>query len=337
MSSLMEPVTMTQNAGVHPRVLPQPPTSSRLLHKAAAITCAVLLLLSLLLIAAHAVIAYTLAYPYVAPLTSNPMLAKELPYVDLQFPSASGKSTVHGWYIPSQEVEGSKRTIVLSHGYGANREEIWVPMYELAALLNGLTFNVLMFDYGYASEASRMPATGGIEEAQQLLASVAKARELGAEQTIVWGFSMGAGTALQAALQSDSIDALILDSTFIADAGTLYHNLSQHVSLPRYPTVPLIEQILPLWTGVRMNQIPSEQVRSTSYDIPMLIVHGTADTKAPVHIAEAIAANQTHPLSSSWIVQDGIHEMIFRLHSEEYISLTLSFLGQVDDWLAGSS
>lgn len=321
---------------------------SRRKHAAIAVLSAFIALILLAGLAFHGYVAWIIAHPYVAPLTSNPMEAKGLAYSDVSFPSNSGQTTVHGWFIPAVpndarnsdgQVElaaaaavaaDSKRTVIFSHGYGANREETWVPMYELAGLLHRLDYNVLMFDYGYASSVDRSPATGGHEESQQLLAAVNYVREQGAEQVIVWGFSMGAGTALQTALQTDQIDAMILDSLFLPSPESLYSNVTQHIDLPRYPSLPLIEWMLPFWTGTKFNQIPADQVMETAFSIPLFIIHGTEDAKAPLVTAEHIASGQSEPLSREWIVHGGKHELIFQTRPKEYIQRAALFLSQVD-------
>ncbi|MBW7474894.1 alpha/beta hydrolase [Paenibacillus oenotherae] len=319
---------------------------SRRKHAVIAILSALTALILFTGLAFHGYVAWIIAHPYVAPLTSNPMDAKGLAYSDVSFPSNSGQTTVHGWFIPAapaaakgSEVQAlsaaaapldSKRTVIFSHGYGANREETWVPMYELAGLLHRLDYNVLMFDYGYASSEDRSPATGGHEESQQLLAAVNYVREQGAEQVIVWGFSMGAGTALQTALQTDEIDAMILDSLFLPSPESLYSNVRQHLDLPRYPSLPLIEWMLPFWTGTKFNQIPAEQVMEKAFTIPLFVIHGTNDAKAPLVTAEHIASNQRQPLSREWVVQGGKHELLFQTRPKEYIQRAALFLSQVD-------
>ncbi|MBW7461025.1 alpha/beta hydrolase, partial [Paenibacillus sepulcri] len=179
-------------------------------------------------------------------------------------------------------------------------------------------------------------ATGGVEEAQQLLAAVQYARSQGAEQVVVWGFSMGAGTALQAALQtdaSDDIDALILDSLFLPSPESLFNNVRQYLDLPRFPSLPLVQLMLPFWTGTSFNQIPAQQVMQTSYTIPTFIMHGTDDVKAPIATAEHIASSQLNPLSREWVVQGGKHELLFQTRPKEYIQRAALFLSQVDaDW-----
>ena len=359
--------------GFAPGLLPSPEPSpqpaikpfveSRRRHAAIAVVSAFIALVLFAVLAFHGYVAWIIAHPYVAPLTSNPKIARGLDYKDVAFPSKSGRTTVHGWYIGASAVSAgqipaaalpasiksglsakggtaavpvpvpSNRTVVFSHGYGANREETWVPMYDLAALLHRLHYNVLMFDYGYASEVDRSPATGGVEESQQLLAAVSYARKMGADQVVVWGFSMGAGTALQAALQtnaSDRFDAMILDSLFLPSPDSLFSNVQQYLKLPRFPSLALVEWMLPFWTGTKLNQIPARQVLQASYPMPVFIMHGTEDAKAPIATAEHIAADQFNPLSREWIVSGGHHELLFQTRPKEYIQRAVLFLSQVD-------
>ncbi|GIO13404.1 hypothetical protein J19TS2_29590 [Cohnella xylanilytica] len=220
----------------------------------------------------------------------------------------------------------SGRTVILSHGYGTNREESWVPMYDIAALLHGLDYNVLMFDYGYADSRNRAPATGGVYESGQLLGALKFAREQGSREVVVWGFSMGAGTALQAALRTDLIDGMILDSAFIPDADSIYSNIRRYASLPKRLSLELIRAIVPMFAGTRLEQIPSAEAQSTAFAFPVLVIHGSADDKAPASISENVAAAQTNPLSELWSVPDAMHEMIFRTHPEEYVRRTTGFL-----------
>jgi pimeloyl-ACP methyl ester carboxylesterase len=287
---------------------------------------AVSCLLAILFLVFHAYVAWALSHPSIVTLGSNPMLAKNLAYSDVTFPSADHAILVDGWWIPSDD---SRQTIVLSHGYGANREESWVPMYDLANLLHGLNYNVLMFDYGFASKTHSTPATGGRIESQQLLGAIQFARKQGSDELIVWGFSMGAGTALQAALHSVPVDAMILDSTFLPDDDTLYHNMRNQVDIPRYPSVSLVRWFFPFMSGTRLEQIPSAQVQSTAYDFPIMLIHGTADDKAPAYLSENVAKAQKNALSQLWIVPGAIHEMIYRTHPREYVQRTTAFLESV--------
>lgn len=295
-------------------------------HVIVAFLLSVLFFLLFCFVSLHGYIAWVLSNPTVAPLYSNPKLSKNLEYEDIVFPAADGSRMMQGWYIPA---ENSAKTIVFSHGYGANREETWIPMYDLANYAHSQNFNVVMFDFGFAAQNSKEVATGGKKEAQQLLGAIQVAKQRGAEEIIIWGFSMGAGTALQATLNSEDIDGMILDSTFLLEPDTMYHNIRQHIGLPRHPSLEIIGMLLPVLNGTSMRQIPYTQVKSEDYPFPILFIHGTEDEKAPYPIAEKLAAHQSNPVSDVWIVEGAHHELIFREHPKEYLRKVSLFLGNI--------
>lgn len=273
----------------------------------------------------YAYIAWVLARPVIPPLQSNPLQAVGLPYEEVQFPSANESRIVDGWFIPGS----SATTVILSHGYGTNREEPWVPSYELAAEINRHQYNVLMFDYGFVHPDR--PFTGGIVETQELLGAVNYVKQRGAEHVFIWGFSMGAGTALQAALNTDLIDGMILDSTFILDPETMFFNIKQQASLlPRFPSIALVSMFLPVFNGHSFKEVPYRTVNQTSYPIPILLVHSEQDDKAPYETITRFYENQKdEPRTKLWLLPDAPHEMIFRTHPEEYLRRTFQFLEEI--------
>ncbi|WP_010278355.1 alpha/beta hydrolase [Paenibacillus senegalensis] len=274
-----------------------------------------------LVISFYAYIAWLLGRPTIPPLQSNPMEAVGLSYENVQFSSANGEHLVNGWYVPG----ATDHTVILSHGYGTNREEPWVPMYELLQELNHRQFTVLMFDYGFVEPGRTV--TGGVVETQELLGAIEYIHQRGAERIFVWGFSMGAGTALQAGLQTELVDAMILDSTFILDPDTMFFNLKQNASmLPRFPSVSLVSMFLPVFNGYSLNQIPYDTVKSTSYNIPMFLIHGQLDNKAPYETIVQFYDQQQNEATQLWLLPDAHHELIFRTRKEEYLERTMDFL-----------
>jgi pimeloyl-ACP methyl ester carboxylesterase len=285
----------------------------------------VLLLFFSLVMAFHAYIAWTLARPHIDPLRSNPTLSFGAAYEDITFPSLNESSTLSGWYIPAVKSPSNGKTVIFSHGYGGNREEIWVPLYSLAQELHKQNYNVLMFDYGYVQP--QVSATGGIRESQELLGAVKYAKDKGAESVYVWGFSMGAGTALQAALQTKDIDGMILDSTFILEPDTLYHNMKQIANLPKFPSQSLVHLFFPLINGVNLNQIPYNQVKEAQYPMPILFIHGKQDQRAPYEMVQEIFRNQSANSNAQlWLLPNDGHELIFKAQKRTYLSLTMGFL-----------
>ncbi|WP_425355011.1 alpha/beta hydrolase [Paenibacillus shirakamiensis] len=304
-------------------ILTPVPKFTRLKHVLIATILSIVFFLIFCFVALHGYIAWVLSNPTVAPVYSNPLLAKGMKYEDISFPAIDGSRTMQGWYIPAGN---SKKTIIFSHGYGANREESWIPMYDLANFAHRLDFNVIMFDYGFAAQHSKEVATGGKKETQQLLGAIQVAKYRGAKEIVVWGFSMGAGTALQAGLISKDIDAMILDSTFLLEPDTLYHNIRQKMDLPQHPSIEILEFLFPILNGTSLRQIPYQEVKKKDYPFPILFIHGTEDEKAPYPIAEMLASHQTNKNSGVWIVENSHHELIFREHPREYLRRVSTFL-----------
>jgi alpha-beta hydrolase superfamily lysophospholipase len=288
---------------------------------------ALLILASIGVIALYSYLAYILARPVVAPLQSNPLLSVQLPYEDITFLSETGGHTLEGWYIPA--AAPSAKTIIFSHGYGGNREEIWVPIYQLAQIAHDQGYNALMFDYGYVYNPERV-VTGGAKESHDLIGAVQYAKERGADEVVVWGFSMGAGTALQAALRTEQINAMILDSTFVLEPDTLYHNLKQYApKLPREPSLTLLRWLYPIINGSSLSDVLYRDIKSAAFGIPVLMIHGTLDERSPYEIIRGIALNQTaHEASDYWLVPNATHELVYRAQKEEYVSRTTTFLAQ---------
>ncbi|MCD1258744.1 alpha/beta fold hydrolase [Paenibacillus athensensis] len=275
----------------------------------------------------HAYIAWTLARPHIDPLHADPMSAVGLPYDNITFPSRNGTSHLNGWYVPGS----SDKTVIFSHGYGGNREELWVPLYNLARELHMQGYNVLMFDYGYVQPGGERIVTGGVQESQELLGAVDFAKQMSSGPIFVWGFSMGAGTALQAALQSDKeISGMILDSTFLLNPDTLYHNMRQYVNLPKFPSLPLVRLFYPLLNGVSLQQVPYQKVMNTSYQMPLFFIHGTDDNKAPYEMIEEIYGKQHGSAATQlWILPNAQHELLYRAEPQTYVNRTLGFLQEL--------
>ncbi|GFZ95853.1 alpha/beta hydrolase [Paenibacillus marchantiophytorum] len=280
-----------------------------------------------LLLAFHAYIAWTLARPHIDPLHSDPMRAVGLPFSSVTFPSKDGTSQLDGWFIPAK----STKTVIFSHGYGGNREELWVPLYNLARELHLQNYNVLMFDYGYVHPGSKRLMTGGIQESQELLGAIDYVKHLSNNGSIyIWGFSMGAGTALQAALQNgNDISGMILDSTFLLNPDTLYHNMKQVVNVPKFPSLPLVRLFFPLLNGVSLHEVPYNKVTSTAYPMPIFFIHGTEDYKAPYGMVEDMFKQQKDAESKLWIIPKAQHELLYRAEPKAYIRKTMNFLNGI--------
>lgn len=317
---LLTLLTNSENAYTHPSLPMISSHRSRSIFTRALWAIASLIGLLLLVLLAYLYYsAWTFTHPTIDPLFSNPMAAHQLPYSDIELRSIDNESRLNGWYIPST----SKKTVIFSHGYAGNREEIWVPLYELAQTLHLHNYNVLMFDYGYVNHEQNPSRvmTAGVRETGELLGAVRYAKQLGAEQVYIWGFSMGAG--------KPEVGGMILDSTFLLQPNVLEHIIPNYYPHISKILLPVVNSLLPFTGGVKLSHIPYEEVNSTTYSFPLFMIHGLKDTQAPFTITTQIFEQQTHPWSELWLPRDRGHEMTYRFQSEEYVERTLYFLNKI--------
>jgi len=142
------------------------------------------------------------------PDPANPPDQYGIDFEEVTFPSRSDKVNIVGWWIPANQPKG---TIIMCHGQNGSMDrdtKRMVPLHEAG-------FNVLMFDFRAHGRSGGMQVTFGMYEKEDLLGALdylAEQREI--TKVGLFGFSMGAATALITAALSDSVVCLVVDSPF---------------------------------------------------------------------------------------------------------------------------
>lgn len=178
-----------------------------------------------------------------------------------------------GWYIPAAGGSGpAGPTVVLAHGFGANKS----GMLTHAEVLHA-DYNVVIFDIRNHGQSGGTQTTVGVLEQNDLRAVIDWLVETKApEQIAVLGSSMGGAVALHEAVADDRVDALILDSTH----ATLSNALQARLDRAGYPlSLPGAWSVL-LGSLIRTGQDisaadPVQRIRS--YREPVLIIVGGQD------------------------------------------------------------
>jgi pimeloyl-ACP methyl ester carboxylesterase len=136
-----------------------------------------------------------------------------------------------GWYIPAAAGGPTGPTVVLAHGYGANKS----GMLSYAELLHP-DYNVVIFDFRNHGQSGGSQTTLGVLEQNDLEAVIDWLTDAKApEQIAVLGSSMGGAVALHEAVGDERVDALVLDSTHATLANALQARLERQgypLSLP---------------------------------------------------------------------------------------------------------
>jgi len=157
-------------------------------------------------------------------------------------------TTHNAWFFPGIR---NGPVIVLLHGYRSSRAEV----LTLASALQEHRYNVLAFNLAGHGESPRSRTTLGYQETQELLAALQMLRQrtdLDTERIGLWGQSLGAYAALNAAAHFPGVKALVVDSVYshptdllrleLARAGTSWVPLLNEVARLEYRIVTFLHR-----------------------------------------------------------------------------------------------
>ncbi|MGM0534908.1 MAG: alpha/beta hydrolase [Pseudomonadota bacterium] len=190
-----------------------------------------------------------------------------------------------GWWLPGE----GRGTVVITHGWGANRE----LMLPLAMPLQAAGWNVLLFDArnhgdSDADSFSSMPRFA--EDTEAALAWLRARPGLADAPVALLGHSVGAAAVLLAASRRDDIAAVISLSAFAHPDGMMRRWLAEK-GLPFFPVGWYVMRYVERVIGHRFAAIAPvttlPQIRC-----PVLLVHGRDDRVIPPSDAERLYASR---------------------------------------------
>ncbi|TDR56994.1 serine aminopeptidase S33 family [Halomonas ventosae] len=190
-----------------------------------------------------------------------------------------------GWWLPGQ----GRGTVVITHGWGANRE----LMLPLARPLQAAGWNVLLFDARNHGESdadsfSSMPRFA--EDTEAALAWLRARPGMADAPVALLGHSVGAAVVLLAASRRDDIAAVVSLSAFAHPDGMMRRWLAGK----RLPFVPLGWYVLRYVEHVIGHRFDTIAPVTTLPRVrcPVLLVHGRDDTVIPPSDAERLHASR---------------------------------------------
>lgn len=224
-----------------------------------------------------------------------------LDYEEVSFTTNDGVTLV-GWWIPSSAsaFDGKEKTIILLHGYPADKGDILPAL----AFLNK-EYNLLLFDFRYLGQSGGSHSTVGAKETADLTASIQYLKTRGIDEVGVWGFSLGGAVALMTAPSAPEIKAIVSESSY----ASLDHMSRELYRIPllKYPLAYLTGLWAKTFLGIDMEKIsPAESAEKLK--IPVLIVHSKNDGVIPFKNALLIQASlRNNPRSEFWFQENLIH------------------------------
>lgn len=218
----------------------------------------------------------------------------------LTVPSATG-ATLVGRFFPGRY----RATIVLSHGYGGDQDEV----LPVASMLHAAGFTVVTYN-----ERGRGGSTGqgtwGALETQDLRSVIdAVVRHPHVDPNVVaeFGFSIGADISILEAASDHRVKAVVADASWPTLTGYMKPRLSDIVLHPTRMYSPLALKLLELRTGADLNQVRPVGVIARISPRPILLIQGLADTDVVPHSGRVNYAH-ARPPRELWLVTGEGHE-----------------------------
>lgn len=246
--------------------------------------------------------------------------ARGLDYEAVAFQTVDGVR-LSGWFLPADDPRG---TIVFLHGYGASKSQA----QSVAPFLVRAHFQVLAFDFRAHGDSEGVLTTVGIDEAEDVRAAVAyllTRSDVDPERIALFGWSMGAAAALNAAVSLPQLRAIVADSSFASLSNLFGANLDSLTGLPQYPFAPLIV----LFASAISGHAPGDNEPARSASLihrPLFVIQGEEDGIADPERDGKRLALAAGGWAQLWLVPGAGHVDARRAEPREYETRVVAFL-----------
>ena len=170
----------------------------------------------------------------------------------------NGRRTHAARLVHPHSAEKADKTLILLHGYPADKGNILPALAFLHA-----DFNLLLFDFRYLGESEGSYSTAGAKEVEDFLAAIRFLKRRGIKEVGVWGFSMGGAVGLMAIDKAPEIKAVVSESSYASLAEMALQLF--RMPLLNYPMAYLIGFWANLFLGIDVRDVsPAESIRNTT-------------------------------------------------------------------------
>jgi alpha-beta hydrolase superfamily lysophospholipase len=208
---------------------------------------------------------------------------KKYPLQKYQTLKLKSNKEIECWLIKSQN---SKGTIILFHGYGAEKSSMIDKSNEFIKL----GFNTMLVDFMGSGNSEGNQTTIGYKEAAQVKTSFDYLIQSGEKNIYLFGTSMGA-VAIMKCINDNKIKprGIIIECPF----GSMYETVCARFHKMNAPTIPMAG-ILLFWGGVQngfwgFNHNPTEYAKNIN--CPTLLLYGEKDKSVSLKEINEIFSN----------------------------------------------
>ncbi|MCG3418549.1 alpha/beta hydrolase [Oceanobacillus sp. GSFE11] len=229
-----------------------------------------------------------------------------------------------GYYLPAKEP--TNKTVVLAHGYLGNARDMGLYgqyYYE------ELGYNIFTADMrGHGNSGGDYIGFGWHDRLDYLDWMDKIIEKTGDDTEIVMhGVSMGAATVLMASGEKDlqpNVKAVVADSPYTSVYDMFDYQLERMFHLPAFPILPSTSVVTKMKAGYSLSEASAlDQVKKA--EVPILYIHGNADTFVPTKMTEELLENTKS--EAEMITFDGAgHGEAFVTQEDRYVSKLNEFL-----------
>ena len=140
---------------------------------------------------------------------------------------------------------------------------------------------------------------------------------------------MGAAAALLAAAETESVAAVISDSSFLSFHDTIDHHVKMFLKLPAFPLANEVRFFIESRTGIDGDNLNMIDAVKRLGNRPALFIAGANDRRMPPEIAQKLFSASECPKSDIQIVEGAetaIHGHAYQANREAYINRVEQFL-----------
>lgn len=216
------------------------------------------------------------------------------PHEDVYIHSRDGLK-LHGTYFPGQQGEGRKKIILAFHGYTSKGMSDYIGLSNYY-LKRG--YEMLLVDERAHGESEGTYIGFGCLDRLDAVRWIKYVEDKLGKDCEVWlhGTSMGGATVLMTGGLNlpECVKGVISDCAFTNAWDVFAHVLKSMYHLPAFPILNIADQMISARAGYRLKECDSsEEIKKIK--IPLLLIHGDADTFVPCWMGKKIYDACTGP------------------------------------------
>jgi fermentation-respiration switch protein FrsA (DUF1100 family) len=241
--------------------------------------------------------------------------------VRIENDSANHSPIISGWYLPH---DSAKAIIIYVHGLFRSKKqmikrasEFWKQGYA------GLAIDLRR----HGESTGKLTGVGFLERLDVLAATRFIREELKLELPVVAsGVSLGAVEVLLAAAESQEIDAVIAESSFLSFENTVVHHVNLYFNFPRFPFADVLMLFTKFWGGFSNDDLDMRIAVRKIGNRPILFLADERDHRMTVEVMEELYEAAISSQKHLAIIPDATHGKAYPTNPELYVETIVAFL-----------